>query len=282
MIAPSTPAVAAWRWSRPVRWCLRRPRTWRHLRRVGIRGVRGVSLVGQWFAPGQVARLGWPGWTLQLLVGAYGWRRASDLDSSRWTADRFIRTVHSSGRPWADYTTSTPWRSLFRLGAEDTTEFVRYAAAREPRVDIDLALRYGLAETAIPYDVFPALYRGLERAGATPAERHRLLDELVAEAMRAVDRYHDGWAGLAAWVEHDGPAYVGSLRRAAGRGGWDPAPVFARWRSWRPVADRAPGVQPAVWHAAGIGVAEALTMLDAGDPPDGDVLAGLAALRREI
>jgi hypothetical protein len=276
-VTPSAPVVAFWRWSRPVRWCLRRPGTYRALRRLGVRGVRGVSLVGQWFTPAQVTRLGWPGPGLQLLVGGFGWRRGSDLDSSGWTADAFTATVHATGRSWLDYTTSTSWRSLFRIGVEDTGEFVRYAAAG---VDLDEALRYGLADQRIPYDVFPVLDRALERAGAGPPERRRLLDELVAESRRDLDAYQDGWAGLAAWVEHDGAAFVAALRRAARPVAWDPGPVFGRWRSWRKVAGRAPGLQPALWDAAGLTADEALAMIDAGDPPDAEVLAGLAALRR--
>lgn len=153
-----TPAVAFWRWSRPARWCLRRPGVYRGLRRRGVRGVRGVSLVGQWFTPAQVARPGWPGPALQLLVGGFGWRRGSDLDSSGWVADAFIRTVHDTGRRRLDYTTSTAWRGLFRLGVEDSTGFVRYARAG---ADLDEALRYGLGDRRIPYDVFPTLDRAL-------------------------------------------------------------------------------------------------------------------------
>lgn len=273
---PSAPVVALWRWSRPAWWCLCRPRTWRRLRRLGVRGVRGVHLVGQWFTPDQVARLGWAGPTLQLLVDTVGRRGWHDVDRSGWDAGAFIRTVHAAGRPSGDYVDSASWRTLFRLGVEDTTEFVRYAAARNPCVDLDVALRYGLAGTPIPYDVYPTLHRALDGAGARPAEWQRLLDELVAEATGGLDAYLDGWTGLAAWVEHDGPAYVGTLRRAGHSG---VRPVFERWRSWRPVAARAPDVQPALWSAAGLSIEEALAMLDAGDPPDGEVLAGLAALR---
>jgi hypothetical protein len=277
LIAPSSPLRALCRWSRPLWWCLRRPRVYGRLRRLGVRGVRGVSLVGQWFTPAQVVRLGWPGPGLHLTVGGFGWRRDSDLDTSGWTADAFIRAVHATGRPWLDYTTSTSWRSLHRLGVEDTAEFVRYARAG---ADLDEALRYGLAAARIPYDVFPTLDRALERAEVQPPERQRLLDELVAEAHRDLDAYQDGWAGLAAWVGYDGAALVGSLRRSPGPGRWDPEPVFERWRSWRKVAGRAPGLQPALWDAAGLTLDEALTMIDAGDPPDAEVLAGLAALRR--
>jgi hypothetical protein len=280
LIVPSAPVVAVWTWSRPLRWCLLRPRTFLRLRRLGVRGLVGVSLVGQWFSPAQVGRLGWPGATLQLLVGAFGWRRGSDLDTSGWDADAFIRAVHASGRPWADYAAVTPWRTLFRLGV-DSVDFVRYARGREPRVGIDIALRYGLADIWIPYDVFPALYHGLERGGATPPDVPPLLDHLATEAHRDLDAYRDGWAGLAAWVGYDGRAYVRSLRRAAGPALWEPEPVFARWRSWGKVAARESGPQPALWDAAGLTVDEALTMIDAGDPPDKDVLEGLAALRRE-
>lgn len=277
LIVPSAPAVAFWRWSRPVRWCLRRPGTYRALRRLGVRGTKGVGLVGQWFTPAQVARLGWSGPVLQLLVGGFGWRRDSDLDSSGWTADAFVATVRATGRPWLDYTTSTSWRVLFRLGTEDTAGFVRYARAG---VDLGEALRYGLGAAPVPFEVFPTLDRALERCGAGPAERQRLLDGLVAESHRGLDAYRDGWAGLAAWMEHDGEAYVASLRRAARPVAWDPEPVFARWRSWREVTARKPDTQPALWDAAGLSVDEALAMIDAGDPPDAEVLAGLAALRR--
>ncbi|GAA1028391.1 hypothetical protein GCM10009557_13250 [Virgisporangium ochraceum] len=280
LIAPSAPAVALWRWSRPAWWCLRRPRTWRRLRRLGVRGVRGVHLVGQWFTPDQVARLGWAGPTLQLLVDTVGRRGWHDVDRSGWDAGTFIRTVHAAGRPSGDYVDSASWRTLFRLGVDDTTEFVRYAAARDPRVDLDVALRYGLG--GIPYDVYPTLHRALDSAldsaGARPAEWQRLLDQLVVEATGGLDDYLDGWTGLAAWVEHDGAAYVESLRRTGHTGA---LPIFERWRSWRPVATRAPDVQPALWSAAGLSVEEALAMLDAGAPPDGEVLAGLAALRAD-
>ena len=266
------------RLSRPLVWCLLRPRAYRGLRRAGVRGVRGVSLVGQWFTPAQVRRLGWPGATLQLLVGGPGWRSAVGLDTSGWDADAFIGAVHAGGRRWSDYTASTTWLSLFRLGAEDAGEFVRYAKAREPRVGIDVALRYGLAEQRIPYDVFPTMLRGLERGGAKePALMRRLLDELALAGRRDHDGYQGGWAGLAAWVDLDGEAYVRALRRSA----WEPDDVFERWLSWREVGERAPDLQPALWHAAGFGVEEAIELLDAGEPPDVDTLAGLAALRRE-
>jgi hypothetical protein len=277
-VAPFAPAVALWHRSRPVWWCLSRPRTWRRLRRLGVRGLRGVHLVGRWFGPDQVARLGWGGPTLQLLVDSVGRQGWHDVDRSGWDAEAFIRTVHAAGRPAGDYVDAASWRALVRLGAEDTTEFVRYAAAREPRVDLDVALRYGLTGFPIPHDVYPALHRALTGAGARPAEWQRLLDPLVLEAAGRLDAYLDGWTGLAAWVEHDGAAYVGSARQAGGSGVWS---TFERWRSWQPVAARAPDVQPALWSAAGFTVAEATALLDAGDPPDTEVLAGLAALRRE-
>jgi hypothetical protein len=264
--------------SRPLLWCLLRPRVYRGLRRAGVRGVRGVSLVGQWFTPAQVRRLGWPGATVQLLVGSSGWRGATGIDTSGWDADAFIATVHAGGRRWSDYTASTTWFSLFRLGVEDTGEFVRYATARDPRIDIDVALRYGLAEQRIPFDVFPTIVGALERAGAKePALMRRLLDELAVAGHRDLDGYLGGWAGLAAWVEHDAPAYVRALRRSA----WEPDEVFERWLSWRGVGERAPHLQPALWHAAGFTVDEATGLLDAGDAPDNDTLAGLAALRRD-
>lgn len=260
-------------------WCVLRPRTTRALRLAGIRGVRGVSLVGQWFSPAQVRRLGWPGPTLQLLVGGFGWRREIGYDSSGWDADAFIDAVHASGRRWSDYTAASTWFGLVPLGIEDTTEFVRYAKAREPRVDIDVALRYGLPPRQVPHDVFPAIHRGLELAGATdPDLRRRLLDEVARAGRDDLGSYQDGWAGLAAWVEHDAPAFVTAMTYAT----YDRSTHFERWRSWREVGERAPCLQPALWHAAGFTVDEALEMIEGGDIPDRDTLAGLAALRREV
>jgi hypothetical protein len=277
ILKPLAPVRGVWRWSRPLRWCLRRPRTSLGLRRLGVRGWRGVGLVGRWFAPAQVERLGWPGRDLQMLVGGSA-RLIESGPYSGWDADAFIDTVHATDRPPADYTTEVSWANLYRLGMQDAGEFVRYAKLRDPEVGIDLALRYASGTWHIPYEVFPTIYRGLERAGAEAGDLTTFLDRIHSEGRR-IDAYQNGWAGLAAWVEHDGWAYVGPLPLVT-LNRWNPDRVCARWRSWHEVGERAPGLQPALWDAAGFTIAEALELLAAGDPPDAEVLAGLAALRR--
>jgi hypothetical protein len=274
---PLSPVRWLWSGSRPLWWCLRRPRTYLRLRRLGVRGWRGVRLVGRWFSPAQVTRLGWPPRDLQMLVGG-GFAMSEKGPAAGWDADAFIDTVHASDRPSTDYTTDVSWLFLSELGRDDNTEFLRYAKLRDPEVGIAMALTYSRFPSAIPSEVFPAMYRGLRRAGVDAGEMTLLLSRIGLERHR-IDAYQNGWAGLAAWVEHDGPAFVGPepviVRRT-----WNADRVCERWRSWREVGDRAPHVQPALWHAAGFTVAEALQMIEAGEAVDAEVLAGLAALRR--
>lgn len=281
LFKPLAPVRGAWRWSRPLRWCLRWPRRYLGLRRLGVRGWRGARLVGQWFAPAQVERLGWPGRDLQMLVGGDRWL-AERGPYATWDADVFIDTVDATGRPAADYTTDVAWPILYRLGfdeaGEDPAEFIRYATLRDPEIGIDLALKYARGPWHIPSEVFPTIFRALRRAGAEPDDLTRYLDRLAAERPR-IDEYHNGWAGLAAWVEHDGAAFV-AARTSVTRSRWNADDVCDRWRSWHEVGERSPDLPPALWHAAGFSVAEALELIDAGDPPDAEVLAGLAALRR--
>jgi hypothetical protein len=277
-VKPLAPVRGGWRWSRPLRWCLLHPRAYLGLRRLGVRGWRGARLVGRWFTPAQVERLGWPARDLQMVVGGY--TLLPDFGPyAGWDAERFIDTVHATDRPPADFTTDVSWGSLYRLGHDDAaSEFLRYAKLRDPELGIDLALRYASGTWHIPYDAFPAIYRGLEHAGAQRREMTMFLDRLSGERDRA-EEYQNGWAGLAAWIEHDGQAYVDALT-SVNRHKWDPDPVCERWRSWHVVGERAPHLQPALWYAAGFTIAEALEMLDAGDPPEAEVLAGLAALRK--
>ncbi|GAA1028389.1 hypothetical protein GCM10009557_13240 [Virgisporangium ochraceum] len=263
LVSPAAGLRALWRRTAPLR---QNPVTYLAFRRLGYRRPAVTAELSRWFTPTQVGVLAWDVEALTYATAAMSRVRVPPA----WDAEAFIRVVRAAGHDVTPHLGN--WAELHRLGVDDPAGLLAYVGA--PDADLRFALRYAVGRPPVPYGVVLTLSRlGVTKLWAPVA---RLQEEMRVHGAR----YPTGWTGLLTWLEHAGTDLLATFREGRQYSTWDAEPHFRAWRAWTPVAERAPHLEAALWAAAGFTVDEALSMLEAGDEPDVEILLGLAALRR--